>query len=168
MLFHISEDADIEEFIPRSAGATLDALVWAIDARHLRNYLLPRDCPRVTYSAVPTTTGADREQFLAGHNAVVAIETAWLERVRNARVFCYQLSPETFELLDAAAGYFVSRKSVRPQRVDVIDDTPARLQALDVELRVLSNLWDLHDSVAASSLEFSMIRMRHAEPRVDR
>ena len=83
--------------------------MWAIDSEHLRNYLLPRDCPRVTYSAGPQTTAADVERFLGSSPAVVAVESGWFERIRSARLCCYQLPPETFELIDECAGYFVSR-----------------------------------------------------------
>ena len=166
MLFHISEESDIRQFTPRTAPSIADPVVWAIDAHHLRNYLLPRDCPRVTYSAAGTTIDADRARFLAeGHRAVVAIESGWMERVRSARLFCYHLPRDTFELLDAFAGYFVSRASVTPASVELIADVESRLRAQQVDLRVLPNLWTLHDAIAASSLEFSMIRMRNAQPR---
>src|SRR5262245_14167392 len=166
MLFHISEESDIRQFTPRTAPSDADSVVWAIDAHHLRNYLLPRDCPRVTYSAVATTTDADRARFLAeDHRAVVAIESRWIDRVQSARLFCYHLPRDTFELLDASAGYFVSRESVTPEAVELIADVESRLRAQRVDLRVLPNLWALHDAVVASSLEFSMIRMLNAQPR---
>lgn len=164
-LYHVSEESGIRVFEPRPSVSSGYPVVWAIDARHLRNYLLPRDCPRVTFAATPCTTAADRERYLGGASAVVAIESAWETRVRTARVYSYALPSETFEPCDAAAGYFVSRHSVVPVRVDRIDDLPARLHRLGVELRVLPELWRLHDAVAASTLEFSMIRMRNAGPR---
>ena len=68
-------------------------------------------------------------------------------------------------LSGAAAGYHVSRVAVAPVRVDVLDDLPAELRRRGVELRVLPNLWPLRDAVVASSLQFSMIRMRNALPR---
>jgi hypothetical protein len=34
-----------------------------------------------------------------------------------------------------------------------------------VDLRVLPNLWPLHDGLVASTLQFSHIRMRNALPR---
>ena len=165
MLFHISDDADIARFDPRPSAYSADPVVWSIDADHLRNYLVPRDCPRVTFSAGPQTTPADRERFLCGSHAVVAVEHRWLERLRTARMFCYHLPPETFECVDTCAGYFVSRVRVVPTRVDVIDDAIAELRRRNVELRVEPNLWRLRDAVAASSLMFSIIRMRNAEPR---
>lgn len=141
-------------------------MVWAIDAERLRNYLLPRDCPRVTCYAGPGSTSADQERLLGSSVAVVAIEQAWLERVERCRLYGYQLPPETFECLDECAGYFVSRVPVVPAGVQVFDDPVTELRRRGVELRVLPNLWRLRDAVLASSLQFSMIRMRNALPRI--
>jgi hypothetical protein len=69
--------------------------VWAIDADHLHNYLVPRECPRVTYYAGPKTTTADVEWFLGSSPAVVSVEAGWLERLRSCRLYCYHMSPET-------------------------------------------------------------------------
>ncbi len=139
--------------------------MWAIDADRLRNYLVPPDCPRVTFYAGPDTTAEDVRRFLGSSAAVVAIEQGWLEPLRSCRLYCYHLPPETFERTDDCAGYFVSRAAVVPGAIDVVDDPVAKLQRRGVELRVLSNLWLLHDAVAASSLQFSIIRMRNARPR---
>jgi hypothetical protein len=48
MLFHVSEERGIERFAPRSSAGGMGPVVWAIDKHRLRNYLLPRECPRVT------------------------------------------------------------------------------------------------------------------------
>ena len=161
-LFHISEEADIHEFQPRPSEYTVEPVVWAIDADRLRNYLLPRECPRVTYYAGPQTTTADRERLLGSSPAVVAIERDWLERVQRCRLYCYHLPPQTFECIDECAGYFVSRVSVTPTRVEALEDPVSELQRRGVDLRVLPNLWPLRDVVVASSLKFSIIRMRHS------
>ena len=139
--------------------------MWAIDADHLRNYLLPRECPRVTYYAGPGTTAADVKRFLGSRRAVVAVEPGWLDRLRCCRLYCYHLPPETFECVDACAGYFVSRMAVEPVQVEIVDDAIAALQQRGVELRLEANLWPLRDAVVASTLQFSMIRMRNALPR---
>ena len=166
MLFHVSEDPGIELFMPRPSLIVAEPVVWAIDEAHLRNYLLPRDCPRVTYAAGPRTTAAEAAQFLTNNRPVVAIESIWFERARVTPLHCYSLPADSFELQDTIAGYFVSRRPVRPERVELIPNPLERLRSVGVELRVLSNLWALHDAVAASTLEFSMIRMRLAQPRV--
>jgi hypothetical protein len=46
MLFHVSEDGGIERFEPTTSDQVAEPVVWAIDAARLRNYLVPRDCPR--------------------------------------------------------------------------------------------------------------------------
>src|SRR5918995_828962 len=77
MLFHVSEQAGIEVFEPRWSEIAGGSVVWAIDADHLRNYLVPRDCPRVTYYAGRETTAADVERFLGSGPSVVAVESGW-------------------------------------------------------------------------------------------
>ncbi len=165
MLFHISEQPGIERFHPRPSELSAAPVVWAIDANRLRNYLVPRDCPRVTFYAGPHTTSADKERFLGASAAVVAVEQDWLKRVQSSRLYCYHLPPQTFECVDECAGNFVSRESVLPARIEVLEDPVVELQRREAELRVLSNLWPLRDGVVASSLQFSIIRMRNARPR---
>jgi hypothetical protein len=164
MLFHISEDPGIIQFDPRPSASRAEPVVWALDRARLRNYLVPRECPRVTYYAGPETTIADRSRFLRSSDAVVAIEPTWLERVRHCRLFCYHLPEDTFECVDECAGYFVSRASVTPMRVEAVDDVVSELHRRGVDLRIVTNLWPLRDSVLESTLLFSMIRMRNALP----
>jgi hypothetical protein len=164
-LFHVSEEADIGRFEPRSIDGSSESRVWAIDDDRLRNYLVPRDCPRVTYYADANTSPSDVERFLGCSQAVMAFEHGWLERVRSARLFCYELPPRSFELADSCAGYFVSRTPVVPLSVRIIDDCLSELGRRGVEVRVLSNLWHLHDAVVRSTLAYSMIRMRNAARR---
>lgn len=164
-LFHVSEESGVERFETRASETSGDPVVWAIDADRLCNYLVPRDCPRVTFYAGRGTTAADAEAFLRSSAAVVAIEWDWFDRLRASRLYCYSLPAETFELFDECAGYFVSRAPVIPARMEVFDDLLAELRRRDVELRIVPNLWPLRDAVAASTLRFSMIRMRNARPR---
>jgi hypothetical protein len=165
MLFHISDEAGIERFEPRPSEFTPERVVWAIDGARVRNYLVPRDCPRVTYYPGPDTTAADNELFLGSSGAVVAIEQGWLERARQCRLYCYHLPPDTFECFDDCAGYFVSRTSVVPAQVEVFEAPLSELRRRGVELRVVPNLWPLRDAVVTSTLRFSIIRMRNALPR---
>jgi len=90
-LFHVSEDPNITRFDPREptnfdAGVTGPA-VWAVDEDRLRNYLLPRDCPRVTFFAGANSDASDARILIgpSACEAVVAIEAAWLERARRLR-----------------------------------------------------------------------------------
>src|SRR5262245_30892308 len=164
-VYHVSEDPAIGVFEPRRVDTSGESLVWAIDEEHLRNYLTPRECPRVTCSAGPRTTVADRERFLGSSTAVVAIESGWFERMRSCRLFCYHLPGETFECSDRTAGYFVSRAAVKPARVEVIHDPVVAMLQRGVELRMLPDLSALREAVIESTLEFSIIRWRNASPR---
>jgi hypothetical protein len=103
--------------------------------------------------------------ILGSSPAVVAVESAWLERPRSCRLYCYHLPPGTFECLDECAGYFVSRRPVVPAQVEFIEDVLAMLLGRGVELRFLPNIWPLRDAVVCSTLRFSVIRMRNAAPR---
>lgn len=165
MLFHVSEESGIERFEPRAPEGGGEPVVWAVDAERLRNYLVPRECPRVTYYAGGETDPADAERFLGASTAAVAVEGGWLERLRSCRLYCYHLPAESFVCVDECAGYFVSRAAVVPARVEVFADPVAELLRRGVELRFVPSLWALHDAVAASTLRFSMIRMRNALPR---
>jgi hypothetical protein len=169
-LYHVSEEAGIERFVPRPARAEVGvegSVVWAVDEEHLHNYLLPRDCPRVTYYALPESDPADVERLLGQTSArfVVAVESLWLSRIQSARLYLYELPPATFVPLDPGAGYHVSLEPVNPSGVVEVPDALAALLERDVELRVMPSLWRLRDLVVASSLQFSCIRMRNALPR---
>ena len=161
-LYHVSEEPDIHVFEPRPTSSG-EALVWAIDDGHLRNCLVPRECPRVAFCAGPDTKPSDRERLLGASVAVVAVETAWFERLRSCRLSCYHLPSSTFECRDQSAGYFVSRVAVKPVRVDVIEDPVSALLERGVELRVLPDLGTLREAVIQSTLEYSVIRWRNAK-----
>jgi len=165
IVLHVSEDPGIPIFEPRKVETTAESLVWAIDDEHVRNYLVPRECPRVTFYAGRRTSVADRERFLGSSRAVVAIESAWFERLRSCRLFCYHLPGDTFRCIDDTAGYFVSRIAVRPISVEAVTDPVSALLQRGVELRILPSLWALRDAVIESTLEFSIIRWRNALPR---
>jgi hypothetical protein len=169
MLYHLSDSPDIARFEPRvppSAGSGVrEPVVWAVGERLLHNYLLPRDCPRVTFYASPQSDPADVERLMSGGAPfVVAVEAAWMPGLRAGRLYQYALPPDTFAPVDAGAGYYVSREAVTPLSVTAIDDLLGALLARGVELRVLPSLWPLRERVISSSLQFSIIRMRNAQP----
>ncbi len=90
-----------------------------------------------------------------------AIQSDWLERVRTATIFAYELPPEPFEPYPRAAGYWVSREAVEPVAVTPITDLLERHATAGIELRIVPELGTLWERVAASSLEFSGIRLRN-------
>ncbi len=167
-LFHVSETAGIGRFDPRQNYRVPGAMVWAIDAPHLVNFLVPRDCPRITFGRSAATSQADAERFL-GHGPaplrVVAFEAAWLSRVRETALHIYEMPTETFEPELPEAGYWISRASVTPLGCEVVVDALAALAQAGAEVRVLQDFWPLCDAVAGSSLEFSIIHKDGAQPR---
>jgi hypothetical protein len=165
MISHISESSGIDRFEPRAPESGGTPIVWGIDDEHLHNYLLPRDCPRVTFYANEDSSDEDIERFLGSSRAVVAVESRWLEPIRSATLFRYLLPADTFECVDAGAGYYASENAVEPAAVEAFDDLLSELVRREVEVRFLPDLWHLHDAIAASTLQFSMIRMRNAAPR---
>jgi len=154
-------------FHPRSAATapTAGPIVWTIDQAKLPNYLLPRDCPRVTFGAGPATTPSDRERFSVRDGRVIVIEGDWLRRICDARLHVYEFDPAGFRLLDEIAGYWVTSEPAVPMRVSAVTDPPTAIVKHGGELRVVDSLWPVHDAVAQSTLAFSMIRMRNARNR---
>jgi len=168
VVYHVSEDATITRFEPRVTPTRPGEppRVWAIGDRRLFNYYFPRDCPRVTFWARPDSAAADVERLLGYTTAryVTAIERDWLDRLRQIRLYVYHLPADTFTLIDAAADYYVSTAAVTPLSVVPTDDLLAWLVAADVEVRITPSLWPLYRAVIASTLDFSIIRMRNARP----
>jgi hypothetical protein len=162
-LFHVSETPGIAVFEPRPADDGV-AKVWAIEQRALGNYLLPRDCPRVCFRRGKATDPAELS-LLDGAEATIAIEAAWLERVRATTLFVYNLPADGFALEDETAGYWTSRRATVPTGREVVTDLPNRIAEAGARLIVIYSLWPLHYKVRDSALAFSMIRMRNAASR---
>jgi hypothetical protein len=74
---------------------------------------------------------------------------------------------DTFIQSAEVAGYWTSRATIEPLEVAVIDDLVGRHAAAGIALRTESNLWPLWDTVVASTLEFSGVRLRNAQARPD-
>ena len=165
-LWHISEDVGIEGFEPQvSASAQSDeAHVWAVDTRHLPMFWFPRDCPRGTFWATPDTTAEDVERLLGDATRVHAVEGAWLDRIRAAHVVAYRLPLETFTPHPEVGGYWLSSDPVAPLELVELGNLLSRHAEAGIELRIVDNLWPLWNSVISSSVEFSGIRLRNAQP----
>jgi hypothetical protein len=164
-LFHVSEQADINEFIPRRSPHTDRSVVWAIAEHKLANYLLPRNCPRVAYCVGDRTSIADRRHFLSFSSQAIAIEALWYEQAINTTLYLYEMPAHAFNLFDSIAGYYVSYDVIFPEARHVVDTPIQAILAKNIELRLLPSLWQLHDAVVNSTLEFSSIRMKNARPK---
>jgi hypothetical protein len=169
-LYHISDKPGIKRFDPRPApskSAKQEGLmVWAIDYAHLHNYLLPRDCPRVTFYADENSKSNDIKKLMAGTSArhVIAIETRWLPKIQKQCLYQYEFDSKDFSLVDEIAGYWISRKPVIPIAEKKIDNILSALLEHDVELRIMPSLWKLREAVINSTLAYSIIRMNKAHP----
>jgi len=141
-------------------------MVWAIDYTHLHNYLLPRDCPRVTFYADENSKPKDIEKLMTGTSAthVIAIETRWLPKIQKQCLYQYEFDSKDFTLVDEIAGYWISRKPVIPVSERKIDNILATLLKHNVELRITPSLWKLREAVINSTLAYSIIRMNKAQP----
>lgn len=158
---------DDGSLVPTPTSDRGEPLVWAVDTRHVPLFWFPRDCPRGTFWARPETGDADVDRFLDGDRSlrVHAIEAAWLERMRAARVFAYRLPERTFRPHASVSGYWVSSARVEPRDVMELGDLLARHADAGIELRIVPSIWPLWDRVVASTLEFSGSRLRNAAAR---
>ncbi|WP_409343025.1 DUF6886 family protein [Paenibacillus sp. MBLB4367] len=167
MLYHFSENPAIPVFEPRKLDYRPDepAMVWAIDEFHAAHYFFPRDCPRVCIWPKEDTADRDIERFF-GHSStdrVIAVETGWLARIRETRLYRYSFSPNDFTLYSADAGYYTSLHSVEPVKVDPMGDLLSKLGEEDIELRITPSLMPLRNAILTSTVNFSMIRMKNAK-----
>lgn len=170
-LFHVSEDGNILIFNPRiPTRKDIDnskGLVWSINEEHLPNFLMPRNCPRVTYYSSGKTTEEDKKKYFSSKHSkhVVAIEHDWFEAMKSTTLYLYEFDTTDFYLQDECAGYYVSEDAEVPINKIVITNLFNELFERNVEVRLIDNLWDLRDEIVKSSLNWSMCRMGFAKER---
>lgn len=168
-LFHVSEESDIEIFVPRIPDRVdMDksvGLVWAIDEQRLPNFLTPRNCPRVTYHKNCTTTDIDAQKFFSSPtvNHAIVIEKNWFEIMKNTTLYIYEFDISRFELQDETAGYYISKTTQKPIAKHIVNDLFGELIKRNVEIRITDNLQTIADDVKKSSLSWSLCRMAYAK-----
>jgi hypothetical protein len=165
-LYHISETPSIKEFTPRWSLRKQKNLVWAISEDKICNYLLPRDCPRVTCFVKQDSEPADIKKILGhGHiSTVIAVEKKWVPTIQKTILYKYEFDSKDFMLEDECAGYYVSEKTQKPISVATINNIIDELLKCNIELKILPSLWKIREEVIKSSLGFSIIRMQNATP----
>ena len=169
-LFHVSEEANIELFIPRiPVREDMDkskGLVWSLTEEHLAQFLTPRECPRVTYRILKAATQADIDKFFSSSSRYcVAIEHGWYKKMASTALYVYEFNTTNF-YFDECAGFYVSDQPEKPISITKYDDLFGELFKRNVEIRILSNLWILADAVKKSTLKFSICDMANAQPLV--
>ncbi len=167
-VLHFSEDPRITRFAPHVAATSQQAepYVWAVDAEQAPAYWFPRDCPRVLAWTGPETTAADR-RFLFDRRVHV-IEYGWLPALQTVRLYAYRFDATPFRPFGAPQPHaMVASTVVTPLgAAEPVGDLLARHEAAGIQLRLVPNLWPVMDEIAASTLQFSGIRLRNARPRM--
>lgn len=167
-LYHFSTNPNIDRFAPHvpRTNPSHPPAVWAIDAEHAPLYWFPRDCPRMT---VWSRTPAEQVGFAARFETIAlrihALETGWLERMRDAVIHRYTFDPSTFEPWKEASGQWTSSAEVEPTSVAPVGDLLAEHAQASIELRIVPSLWPLYDLVRHGEFDFSIVRIHNAQPR---
>ena len=95
-LYHVSEEPGITEFHPRPSPQKYEGikgdLVFAVSDEMLHNYLLPRECPRVTFYAKADSKQIDIETFIRNSKKkyIVNIEESWLGKIKRTDLYLYE------------------------------------------------------------------------------
>ena len=178
-VLHFSEDPTITEFVPHVAATARvpQRYVWAVDAQRAPAYWFPRQCPRVLTWATAASAASDVDRIIGPARAprVHAVEYAWLERMRTVRLYSYRLAATPFRPFgepeparvrgEPEPSAHVAEVAVRPLGPpEPVGDLFALHEDAGIELRVLPRLWPFWEAVAASTLGFSGIRLRNAQP----
>ena len=171
-LFHLSENSRIKIFEPLGTALISGVnqnVVYAISGQLMHNYLLPRNCPRVTFYTGHETSETDKKKFFGTSTAeyIVCVESKWLPAIQQTTLYCYEFLPDTFCLYDECAGYYVSPAAVSPVSVKPIYNLIEEMVKRNVELRFMPSIIELGELVKESTLNFSLIRMQHAQPKTD-
>lgn len=140
-------------------------LVWCLTEPALPNWLTPRDCPRVGYRAIDSSSEEDIARFFSSTSRhCVVIERDWLARMLTTTLFVYEFDSVNF-YFDETAGFYVSDQTEVPISVTVYNDLFGELFRRDVEIRILNNLWELASSIQQSTLKWSLCRMKYAKAK---
>jgi hypothetical protein len=167
-LFHVSEESNIDKFIPRipTRRKEIDqskGLVWALTEQALPNFLTPRACPRVGYRVNDKTTQDDISKFFSSSSRhCVAIEHDWHAKMLETTLYIYEFDITNFY---PGGGFYVSEETEIPVSVTKYENLYDELFKRNVEVRILNNLWELGEAVKKSSLTYSLCCMGNAKPK---
>jgi len=168
-LFHVSEESNIEKFVPRIPyRKDMDkskGLVWALTEPPLPHWLTPRDCPRVGYRVTEESTQDDIDKFFSSSSRhCLAIEHGWHKRMSETTLYLYEFDTTNF-YFDDIAQFYVSDQTEKPISVTKYEDLFEELFNRNIEVRIINNLWALAEAVRKSTLHSSLCRMGYARPK---
>lgn len=170
MLYHFSEESSIKRFSPRPQKAFphLKPVVFAIHEEQSVHYYFPRDCPRVIYWKADWSSEEDIQRFFSDStvNKIIVVENDWLDRIRQTQLYRYTFAEDSFKWFGEAstAGYYISYDEIEPLKVERVSDLIGQILEKAVELRFTPNLYPLRERIIASTIDYSIIRFRNAQP----
>jgi hypothetical protein len=168
MVYHISEEPEIKEFIPRKSELYIELppVVWAIDEEHIVNYYFPRDCPRIIYRYTNNVVEEDKYKYFSNtvSETIITVENRWYKTIKNAILYKYIFEMKNFQLIDEIAGYYITEEKIIPKAVEKIDNLMEELLIKNIELRFTPNIFPLRNTLIKSSInDYSIIRFRNAK-----
>lgn len=165
MLFHISENPNIEVFRPISpkTDPDADAVVWAVEEAHVPAYWFPKECPRLCCWRESNQPLNGVAQQLLGEVGMRlhAIEERWYSRFRLCRLFVYRFAQEGFTLQLREAGYWTARTEVRPLSVTPLGNLVTKHSVEGILLRAEPDLRILIEMVARSGLKYAVLKKKN-------
>lgn len=164
-LFHISDDFDIDVFVPRPVRkeiwGELNDAVWSVDEHKLQNYLFPRNCPRVCWMIDENTSEEDIEYFrsFGSQKSLIFLQENYKDMFFNGKLMMYEFNTENFYLIDECAGYYISHHEEVPKFKVLVTDLMTWLNDMNVEIRFVENLKEYAEESVKRTFAFSNIRM---------
>lgn len=168
-LFHISEENNIEPFLPRISKKqwNYEKYVWAINEEKLHNYLLPRECPRICINLEKIKKPVDWLTVfsLEKQKAVIFIPNNWVAKAQNRTLLRYEFDKNNFSLIDEIAGYYVSRSIEHPIHKVELKNCEQELVNSKIKLIPLDkiNMIEIKEKVLNELESFSIIKWSNIE-----
>jgi hypothetical protein len=95
---------------------------------------------------------------------VITLENKWIEKINSTILYKYTFEEGSFELNDAIAGYYVSKKTVKPIKIEKMNKLLDEIIKKDIEARITPNLYLLRDAIIKPDIKnHSKIRFRNAK-----
>lgn len=163
-LFHISENKNIEKFVPRISKAIWnhEKYVWAISEDKIQNYLFPRECPRICISkneAKNLSSWISNDESSSFKSHIFVCEN-WKEELEECKLYQYEFDTSNFNSIDIIAGYYVSKNIEVPISSKLIDNCISELKDLNINVKFISKrqMTSLRKDVILYTKEFSIIK----------